>query len=188
MNNIPYITCGYPTLTKTKTTILNHQDKDLMILSIPFSDPIAEDPKLQEACIQALQNGTTNDKIFELLEEVQNENNVPLILRTYANVIFSYGSDKFLSKCGNLNIKGIIVPDIPFEEKEEFQPYCDQYNVQFISTISTQSKQRIEKIVKEAQGLIYISARENEDLTNTINEIKKYTDIPYISDQDFIFE
>lgn len=187
MNNIPYITCGYPSLKDTKSYILNNQDKEIMILSVPFSDPVTEDPQLQDACNKALENGTTTDKIFTLLNEIKKENNVSLILKTYANVIFSYGSDRFISKCKELNIQGLIIPDIPYEERDEFLPYCEKYNVHLISMVSTQSKQRVEQIVKDAESFIYITAKQNEDLSQTINEIKRYTDLPYISDQDFIY-
>lgn len=187
MNNIPYITCGYPNLEDTKTYILNNQDKQKIILSIPFSDPVTEEPQLQEACIKALENGTTTNIIFALLKEIKEKNNVPLILKTYANVIFSYGSERFISKCKELNIQGLIIPDIPYEEREEFLPYCKKYNVHLIPMVSTQSQQRIEKIVKDAKSFIYITAKQNEDLSKTISEIKKYTDLPYISDQDYLY-
>ena len=159
---IAFITCGDPDLETTKKVVLEacKNGADLIELGIPFSDPTAEGPVIQGANIRALAGGVTTDKVFDLVRELRKETDTPFVFMTYANVVFSYGSEKFISLCKETGVDGIILPDLPFEEKEEFSPVCDKYGVDLISLIAPTSENRISMIAKEAQGVI----RENTDI------------------------
>ena len=155
---IPFITCGYPSLEATKEIVKSAaaNGADLIELGIPFSDPTAEGPVIQEANIVALENGVTTDKIFDMVKELREEVSVPFVFMTYANVVFSYGTERFCQKCQEIGVDGMILPDVPFEEKEDFVPTCDKYDLDFISLIAPTSEDRIAMIAKEAKGFIYI--------------------------------
>lgn len=119
---IPFITCGDPDLKTTAAAIraMAANGADLIELGIPFSDPTAEGPVIQGANLRALQAGTTTDKVFDLVREVRRDVTIPLVFMTYANVVFSYGAERFLSTCAEIGIDGLILPDLPYEEKDEF--------------------------------------------------------------------
>ena len=155
---IPFITCGDPDLETTAAVVRAAAENgaDLIELGIPFSDPTAEGPVIQGANIRALQAGTTTDKVFDLVRELRKDVTVPMVFMTYANVVFSYGAEKFISTCGEIGIDGLILPDLPFEEKEEFLPLCQQYGVDLISLIAPTSENRIAMIAREAEGFIYL--------------------------------
>lgn len=173
---IPFITCGDPDLDTTKEIVKNMaaNGADLIELGIPFSDPTAEGPVIQGANLRALTNGVTTDKIFEMVKELRQEVTIPMVFMTYANVVFSYDADKFISTCANIGIDGLILPDLPYEEKDEFDTLCQKYNVDLISLIAPTSANRIAMIAKEAQGFIYIVS--SLGVTGVRSEIK--TDIP----------
>ena len=168
---IPFITCGDPDLETTKSCVLQavSNGADLIELGIPFSDPTAEGPVIQEANERALKCGVTTDKIFELVQDLRKKINIPLVFMTYANVIFSYGAEKFISKCSEIKIDGLILPDLPFEEKEEFSPLCKKYDVDLISMIAPTSEKRISMIAREAEGFLYIVS--SLGVTGTRSEI-----------------
>ena len=132
---MPFITCGDPDLKTTAAAIhaMAANGADLIELGIPFSDPTAEGPVIQGANLRALQAGTTTDKVFDLVREVRRDVTIPLVFMTYANVVFSYGAERFLSTCAEIGIDGLILPDLPYEEKDEFAPLCRQYGVDLIS-------------------------------------------------------
>lgn len=157
---IAFITCGDPDLETTAAAIREAVagGADMIELGIPFSDPTAEGDVIQAANMRALKGGVTTDKIFAMLEELRCDVKIPLLFMTYANVIFSYGTDKFIERCCAVGIAGLIVPDLPFEEKEEFQPACDRYGVKLISLVAPTSEDRIAMIAKEAEGFIYIAS------------------------------
>ena len=155
---IPFITCGDPDLETTEKVVyaMEEAGADLIELGIPFSDPTAEGPVIQEANIRAL-NGkdkVTTDKVFELVVKLRKKVKVPMVFMTYANVVFSYGSEKFIARCKEVGIDGLILPDIPFEEKEEFDPICKQYGLDLVSLIAPTSHERISMIAKEANGFV----------------------------------
>jgi tryptophan synthase alpha chain len=127
---------------------------DLIELGIPFSDPTAEGVTIQAANLRALEAGTSTDKIFDLVRDLRRNVSVPFAFMTYANIIFSYGSDRFISTCAELGIDALILPDVPFEEKEEFLPYCRTYGVDLISLIAPTSHERIAMIAHEAEGFV----------------------------------
>ena len=155
---IPFITCGDPDLATTAACVRAMQDAgaDLIELGIPFSDPTAEGPIIQEANERALAAGCTTDKIFDMVRDLRKDVTVPLVFMTYANVVFSYGSDEFLSRCAEIGIDGLILPDVPFEEKEDFAPICQKYGIDLISMIAPTSENRIAMIAREATGFIYV--------------------------------
>lgn len=169
---IPFITCGYPDIETTENCVreMVANGADLIELGIPFSDPTAEGPVIQEANLKALQAGIDTEKIFDFVKKIRREIKIPLIFMTYANVIFAYGAEKFLSTCREIEIDGIILPDLPFEEKEEFLPTCKKFGVDLISMIAPTSENRIAKISKDAEGFLYIVS--SLGVTGTRTEIK----------------
>ena len=186
---IPFITCGDPDLETTKNCVLEmvRAGADLIELGIPFSDPTAEGPVIQEANERALKGGVTTDKVFDLVKELRSKTDIPMVFMTYANVVFSYGQDKFLSACKEMGIDGIILPDLPYEEKEEFLPDCHKYGVDLISLIAPTSENRIAMIAKEAEGFLYIvsslgvtgtRSEITTDIDSIIRVVRENTDIP----------
>ena len=155
---IPFITCGDPDLETTEAAVRAAAENgaDLIELGIPFSDPTAEGPVIQGANIRALKGGVTTDKIFELVRRLRRDVRVPMVFMTYANVVFSYGSERFIAACRDIGIDGLILPDVPFEEKEEFLPLCRRYGIDLISLIAPTSQNRIARIAREAEGFLYI--------------------------------
>lgn len=172
---IPFITCGDPELETTKEIVraMAANGADLIELGIPFSDPTAEGPVIQGANLRAFSGGVTTDKIFEMVRELRKDVTLPMVFMTYANVIFSYGADKFIGTCAEIGIDGLILPDLPFEEKGEFDPICRKYEVDLISLIAPTSADRIAMIARKAQGFIYIVS--SLGVTGVRSEIK--TDI-----------
>ena len=186
---IPFITCGDPDLETTKKLVIEMEANgaDLIELGIPFSDPTAEGPVIQGANIRALSNGITTDDIFDMVEELRETVKIPLVFMTYANVVFSYGKDRFFANCKNAGIDGIILPDVPFEEKAEFEAVALEYDVDFISMIAPTSKERIDMIAKEAKGFIYVvsslgvtgtRAEINSNIKDLVERVRKNTDVP----------
>lgn len=169
---IAFITCGDPDLETTGAAVRAAVEKgaSLIELGIPFSDPTAEGPVIQGANIRALEGGITTDKIFDFVKELRRDVSVPLVFMTYANVVFSYGAERFISSCSQNGIDGLILPDLPFEEKEEFLPYCHQYGVDLISLVAPTSENRIAMIAKEAEGFLYLVS--SLGVTGTRSEIK----------------
>ena len=155
---IPFITCGDPDLETPAAAVRAAVDNgaDLIELGIPFSDPTAEGPVIQGANLRALNGGVTTDRIFGLVRDLRRDVEVPLVFMTYANVVFSYGAERFLSTCRETGIDGLILPDLPFEEKEEFLPFCRRYGVALISLIAPTSEDRIAMIAREAEGFLYV--------------------------------
>jgi tryptophan synthase alpha chain len=155
---IPFITCGDPDLETTGKVVraAAAAGADLIELGIPFSDPTAEGPVIQGANIRALAGGITTDKIFDFVKDLRKDLTLPMVFMTYANVVYSYGIEKFAATCQKVGIDGIILPDVPFEEKEEFSSILNRYGLDMISLIAPTSENRISMIAKEAQGFLYI--------------------------------
>lgn len=154
---IPFLTCGDPDLETTEKLIgaIAEAGADLIELGIPFSDPTAEGPVIQDANQRALFAGTTTDKIFDMVRRVRQTVSISMVFMTYANVIFSYGADRFLKTAAEIGMNGIIVPDVPFEEKQEFEPLCQKYGLDQISMIAPTSHDRIRAIAEQANGFLY---------------------------------
>lgn len=186
---IAFITCGDPDLETTSAAIRAAVENgaDLIELGIPFSDPTAEGPVIQGANLRALSGGVTTDSIFDFVYELRRDITVPMVFMTYANVVFSYGAERFIATCQKLGIDGLILPDLPFEEKEEFLPLCHQYGVDLISLIAPTSENRIAMIAREAEGFLYLVSslgvtgartKITTDLSSIVNAIRQNTDIP----------
>jgi tryptophan synthase alpha chain len=186
---IPFITCGDPDLKTTEAIIsaLAEAGSDLIELGIPFSDPVAEGPVIQEANLRALSAGATTDKIFELVRNVRKTVKIPLVFMTYANVIFSYGAERFLKTTADIGVQGIIIPDIPFEERDEFLSICHRNGLALISMIAPTSHERIRLIASEAEGFLYcvsslgVTGVRHEittDVGTMIDSARKVTTIP----------
>ena len=186
---IPFITCGDPDLETTarvvRAAVAN--GADLIELGIPFSDPTAEGPVIQGANLRALEGGVTTDKVFDLVRDLRKDVTIPMVFMTYANVVFSYGAERFISTCKEIGIDGLILPDLPYEEKEEFLPLCHQYDVDLISLIAPTSENRIAMIAKEADGFIYlvsslgvtgVRSEIKTDLESIVKVIRANTDTP----------
>ena len=154
---IPFITCGDPDLETTARLVraMAHSGADLIELGIPFSDPTAEGPVIQEANERALKAGTTTDKIFDLVRDLRWDVTIPMVFMTYANVVFSYGKERFCETCREVGIQGMILPDVPYEEKEEFDPVCKENGLDLISLIAPTSEDRIGRIARDASGFVY---------------------------------
>lgn len=186
---IPFITAGDPSLYITEQLVLQmaKAGADLIELGIPFSDPIAEGPVIQEADNRALSGGATTDKIFAMAGRIRKSCNVPIAFMTYVNPVFTYGTDRFMKDCQKAGIDAVIVPDLPFEEKAELMPFCSKYDVKLISMIAPTSDNRIRMIASEAQGFIYcvssmgvtgIRREISNDVEQMIKLVKEVKDIP----------
>lgn len=186
---IPFITCGDPDLDTTEKIVhsMAENGADLIELGIPFSDPTAEGPVIQGANLRALSGGVTTDKIVDLVQRLRQDLTIPMVFMTYSNVVFSYDAEKFISTCAEVGINGLILPDLPFEEKEEFDAICKKHGVDLISLIAPTSENRIAMIAKEAEGFIYIvsslgvtgvRSEINTDIASMVKLVKENTDVP----------
>ncbi len=155
---VAFVTCGDPDLETTEAVIrsLVQNGTDLIELGIPFSDPTAEGPVIQAANTRALANGVTTDKIFDMVQRIRADVSIPMVFMTYANVVFSYGSERFIGRCAEIGIQGLILPDVPYEEREEFAPICKKHGLSLISMVAPTSEDRISMISKDAEGFIYV--------------------------------
>lgn len=186
---IAFITCGDPDFETTGEVVREavKNGAKLIELGIPFSDPTAEGPVIQGANIRALSGGITTDKVFSFVKKLREDVSVPIVFMTYANVVFSYGAERFISRCRDIGINGLILPDLPFEEKDEFAPVCRQYGVTLISMIAPTSENRIAMIASEAEGFLYIVSslgvtgvrgEITTDLNSIIDVVRRNTSIP----------
>ena len=186
---IPFLTAGDPDLEKTEEFILEMERSgaDLIEIGIPFSDPIAEGIVIQEADIRALASGTTTDKIFDMVAKVRPQVRIPLVFMTYLNPVFHYGYERFFGRCQEAGIDGIIIPDLPFEEKGELDGIAAAHGVDLISMIAPTSEERIQKIAAEAKGFLYVvssmgvtgvRSEITTDLGAILANIRKATNVP----------
>ena len=186
---IAFLTCGDPDLETTAAAVRAAAEAgaDLIELGIPFSDPTAEGPVIQGANLRALKGGVTTDKVFALVKELRKDVTIPLVFMTYANVVYSYGADRFLANCAEAGVDGLILPDLPFEEKEEFLPTCRKYGVDLISMIAPTSEDRVAMIAREAEGFLYLvsslgvtgeRSEINTDLAAIVRTVRENTKIP----------
>lgn len=172
---IPFITAGDPSIEITEQLVLRMAEAgaDLIELGIPFSDPIAEGPVIQGADNRALLGGVTTDKIFEMVQRVRKSCKVPIAFMTYINPIFTYGTDKFMKNCKEAGVDALIIPDVPYEEKDEIKSFCSKYEITLISMIAPTSANRIRMIVSEAEGFIYCVS--SMGVTGVRQEISNYS-------------
>lgn len=186
---IAFITCGDPDLETTAAAVreMVKNGADLIELGIPFSDPTAEGPVIQGANLRALKGGVTTDRIFEMVRELRRDVSVPMVFMTYANVVFSYGAERFLEACRESGMDGLILPDVPYEEKEEFQPLCRRFGLELISLIAPTSENRIARIAGEAEGFVYlvsslgvtgVRSEIKTDLASIVEAVRRSTELP----------
>ncbi len=191
---IAFVTCGDPDIGTTKELVLalDKSGADIIELGMPFSDPVAEGPVIQSANVRSLANGCTTDKIFDMAEEFKGKVLSPIIITTYTNVVFSYGIERFFKRAAKAGVSGIVIPDIPFEEKEEFSIPCKNAGIDYISIVASTSEKRIEMIAKDADGgfilctstLAADEEREKRYIFNMLNDIKKVSNLPVIAGLD----
>lgn len=186
---IGFLTAGDPDYETSKACLLALAEggADLIEVGIPFSDPIAEGPVIQGADLRSLQSGTTTDSVFRLVEEVRESISCPMVFMTYLNVVFSYGYEHFFARCAEVGISGIIIPDMPLEEKEEVSCVASRYGVDTVSLVAPTSRERIRLIASQAEGFIYVvsslgvtGVRDKivTDLSGMLSEIRSVTDLP----------
>lgn len=186
---IPFITAGDPDLEVTERLVyeLAKSGADLIELGIPFSDPVAEGPVIQAADSRALSAGVTTDQVFDLVRKIRKSCDIPLAFMTYINPVFSYGTERFIKTGKEAGVDAIIIPDLPFEERDEVKPYCEKYEITFISMIAPTSKGRIRSIAAQAEGFIYcvsslgvtgIREKIGSDAADMIRSVKAVKNIP----------
>lgn len=186
---IPFVTGGDPNLGVTEQLLyaMEEAGADLIEIGIPFSDPIAEGVVIQEANERALAAGCTTDKLFDMVKRARQKVTVPMVFLTYLNPIYTYGKEKFMKRCVECGIDGIIVPDMPFEEKGELAEVCEEYGVDIISLIAPTSKERIRMIAKEAKGYIYcvsslgvtgVRSEIKTDIAGMVKLVRETTEVP----------
>lgn len=186
---IAFVTGGDPDLETTEALIpkMAEAGADLIEIGIPFSDPIAEGIVIQEADVRALKSGTTTDKLFDMVARVREKTQVPLVFMTYINPVYIYGTERFMKKCAQVGIDGVIIPDVPFEERNEVKGACEEAGIDLISMIAPTSKERIHMIAKEAVGFLYCvsslgvtGVRQNitTDIGAMIEQVKQVSGIP----------
>ncbi len=186
---IGFLTAGDPSLDKTEEFILSMVEAgaDLIEIGIPFSDPIAEGKVIQRANVRALRFDPTLDKIFSMVKAIRLKTQIPIVFLTYLNPVYKYGYDHFFSECSNNGVDGVIIPDIPFEEKDELMPFSEKYSIDVISLIAPTSQERIAKIASSAQGYVYcvssmgvtgIRREIKTDLSSILSDIRATTDVP----------
>jgi tryptophan synthase alpha chain len=186
---IPFITAGDPSIEVTEQLVLGMAEAgaDLIELGIPFSDPVAEGPVIQEASHRALSGGTSVDKIFDMVKRIRRTCDIPIAFMTYINIVFAYDADRFMKKCQECGVDAIIVPDLPYEERGELMPFCLKHGIFLISMIAPTSKNRIRMIAEEAQGFVYCVSSMgvtgvrhdiSDDVREMVRLVKEVNDIP----------
>ena len=189
---IPFITAGDQGITTTEKYIrtMAKAGATLIEIGIPFSDPVAEGPVIQAASERALSTGVTTDDIFEMVRRLRIGDDaltIPLVFMTYLNPIYVYGVESFMTRCEEVGIQGVIVPDCPLEEKQELSHQAKAHGVSVISLIAPTSEQRIEEIASQAEGFVYcvsslgVTGMRSDiktDLASIVQQIRQYTDIP----------
>ena len=186
---IPFITAGDPDLASTERFVLAMAEAgaDLVEIGIPFSDPIAEGVVIQEADIRALRSGTTTEKVFEMVKSLRQKTDIPLVFMTYLNIVFYYGYDQFFTRCAEVGISGIIIPDLPYEEKNECAVIAAEHQVEIVSMIAPTSRERIQTIASDAEGFLYVVSsmgvtgvrqKITTDLKTIIGQIREVTSLP----------
>jgi tryptophan synthase alpha chain len=186
---IAFLTAGDPDLQTTEELVLEmgKSGADIVEIGIPFSDPIAEGPVIQEADVRALASGTTPDKIFAMVERIREKSQIPLVFLTYMNPVLKYGYDAFFAKCEEVGIDGIIIPDLPYEEREEVHEFSSMHGIDLVPLVAPTSEDRIKKIAASAEGYLYvvsslgvtgIRSEIKTDLDSIINVAKETAKVP----------
>mgnify|MGYP004676775679 FL=1 len=186
---IAFLTAGDPSADKTVEFILEMEraGADLIEIGVPFSDPTAEGPVIQDANIRALNRGISMDDIFGIVRRVREKTQIPLVFLTYMNPVHHYGYEAFFAKCEETGVDGIITPELPYEEKGELKDFADRHGIDLISMIAPTSDERIQMIAKEASGFVYVvsslgvtgvRSSITTDVETIVGKIKEVTDVP----------
>lgn len=186
---IPFVVADDPDFDTTVKNVvaLANAGADIVELGIPFSDPVADGPVIQAADLRAFDAKVRTKTVFEIVEAARKQTDVPIVFLTYLNIVFKYGYDAFLKRCADLDVSGLVIPDLPYESRDEIVPIAEKYNIDIIPLITPTSGHRIEKIAKSASGFIYvvsslgITGERNEffnGLKDLVANIKQYTDVP----------
>lgn len=186
---IAFVTGGDPDIETTEKLVpaMAEAGADLIEIGIPFSDPVAEGIVIQEADERALKGGCTTDKLFDMVMRIRQKTDVPLLFMTYLNPVYTYGKEKFLSRCAECGIDGIIVPDMPFEEKDELAEACELHGIDLVSLIAPTSEERISMIAREAKGFIYcvsslgvtgVRSNITTDIGKMVQKVREVSDVP----------
>ena len=186
---IPFITGGDPDLNTTERLLyaLDEAGAGLIEIGIPFSDPVAEGPVIEAASERALKGGCTTEMLFDLVARVRKNIKAPILFMTYYNPVFAYGVEKFTGRCAACGIDGLIVPDLPYEERGELLGPCESNGLELISLIAPTSEERISKIAGNSGGFLYCvsslgTTGERGDIGNSakrmIERAKQAADIP----------
>lgn len=186
---IGFLTAGDPSLEKTEEFVLEMEraGASLVELGIPFSDPIADGPVIQEANLRSLGAGCTTEKVFDMVASLREKTQIPLVFLTYLNAVYKYGYEEFCGRCRECGVDGLIIPDLPFEEQGELVPVAEKYGVDVITMIAPTSRERIEMVAKEAKGFIYVVSSmgvtgARSEITTDVGEIveiiRRVTDTP----------
>ncbi|MCL2608094.1 MAG: tryptophan synthase subunit alpha [Methanomassiliicoccaceae archaeon] len=182
---VSFVTAGDPSMEKTKEFIdVLAEYSDIIEIGIPFSDPVAEGPVIEMANVRALSAGVTTDDVFSMLEEVSFPK---MVILTYFNPVFVYGLDRFFAECKRTKVYAVIIPDVPYEERDEVLVHSKRYGVHFITMIAPTSAERVKMLAKDAAGFIYlvssmgvtgIRSELSVDLTKIVEQIREVTDTP----------
>ena len=187
---ITYITAGLPNMERTKEIIKAQNGiTDIIELGIPFSDPIADGPVIQQASYEAILGGASLKKTFTLMKELRDEGiEQPIVFMMYYNTVIGYGVKEFVNKCREVGVDGLIIPDLPLEEQEELKEALNGDDTTIlIELVSPVSKERIPEILKGARGFVYCvsgmgvtgqSAAFHKEIINYLSDVKAKSDIP----------
>lgn len=186
---IGFLTAGDPDLETCKACILEMEKNgcDIIEVGIPFSDPAADGPLIQQASLRALKNGICTDDVMHMMQEVRKTVKIPIVYLLYYNQIHTYGIEKFLEACDKCGIDGLIIPDLPYEHQDEIRPFAKQYNIHIISLVTPMSAKRQIQIAKESEGFLYcvtslgVTGERSSfqtDLKRFIEELNQYSDTP----------
>lgn len=186
---ITFISAGVPDIETTKELVLSMEKSgvDIVELGIPNSRPVADGPVIAEASRRALENGVKISALMNMVKDLREQTEIPLVYLVYFNSIFVYGVDRFVSKCKEVGIDALIVPDLPIEERSEVLEACEENGVYLIPLVTPSSEERIEEITRNAKGFVYCVAVKgvtgtrnsiNENIEEYMNKVSKYTDLP----------
>ncbi len=186
---IGYLTAGDPSIEKTEDLVLAmvRGGADIIEIGIPYSDPLADGPVIQQAGLRAFEGGITVEKVFDAVTNIRKSTEVPLLFLVYYNTIYSMGCESFAQKCSEIEIDGLIVPDLPLEERDELKVFTDALDISLIPLVAPTSKSRVKKICEGSSGFVYcvsamgVTGMRNEfrtDILDYLADVKAQTDLP----------
>ncbi|MBW1606294.1 tryptophan synthase subunit alpha [Lactobacillus sp. Sy-1] len=187
---VGFVTANDPDMATTVNNVvaLAEGGADVVEIGVPFSDPIADGPVIQRADLRALRDFDLPMKaIFDAVAEIRTKTAVPLVFLTYLNIVLQYGYDEFCRDCKKYGVDGLIIPDLPYEEKGELTPYTTKYEIDLVPLITLNSGDRIKPIAKDASGFVYLVSslgvtgerdHFSDQLSSIVKQIKADTTVP----------